>query len=83
MSSILDYVKKVLGVIPDAVNAVVPVANGDRTKIVVLVGTLASVACTVYPPACVAVPAVKAICAALAPLFAAVGLAKSAGITSK
>lgn len=78
MASILDYVKKLLGASSAVVDAVVPVANGNRTKIVVLVGTLASVACTVYPPACVAVPAGKGICALLAPVFAAVGLVKSA-----
>jgi hypothetical protein len=79
MSSILAYIKNLFSMAVAAVDTTVPVAVGDRTKIVVLLCTALGVAGPYIPaPYNAAVPIVMGILCASAPVFAATGLVRKA-----
>ena len=80
MDSILDSLKALLVSSGAVVDAAVPFAKGDRTKIAVIVVGVAWVAsqvlCRVYAPACFVVARVGDTAGMLAPIFAWAGLVR-------
>lgn len=80
MSKLLSTLKTVLTALGAVVDAAIPVANGDRTKIAAVVAVTApvvsSAACSLYAPACPVIDAVGKAAAALIPVFAAAGLTR-------
>lgn len=83
----MDFLKKLLGTVQGVlgsagavVDAAVPVAQGDRTKISALVAVLGPFLCAtltpVFPAACPVVQALSGAAAALLPAFALAGLVR-------
>lgn len=75
--SALLSVAKSLGAVIDAA---VPVAHGDRTKVSALVAVatpvVRTVVCAVYPAGCSVVDAIGATAAVLVPVFAGAGIVR-------
>ena len=87
-NTIMDFLKKLgaalgsLAVGAGAlIDAVIPVAQGDRTKIAALAAVSAKVACSVVgpfaPAACPIIDSVANVAAYLVPLFAYAGVVRS------
>lgn len=77
----MDFLKGLLGKLGAVVDAAVPVAQGDRTKISALVAVVAPLVCGAIesagvPGACAALTGLGQLAASLVPLFAVAGLVR-------
>lgn len=74
----MSFFSDILAKLGAVVDAIVPVAHGDRTKIAALIAVVAPVVCTaltpVFPPACAVVDGLGKLAATLVPVFAGAGL---------